>query len=548
MSVELAFINQLLTKPNSAEKVTLVADGAIAKGAEITINNDGKAESSSYNFTPDNTITSNFMDYPFNDIASTSPFGIGGSPYANWQNLGNGKYIFMTQQRDSSNYYYISLHTINFNSGTNVMTPVSNLVIRTGQLVNYSFSDYNFQVAPELDYVMVAVSGRHVLTGGTTYKKEFYRVNYNSTTGALSSPTLIYNTSGSSGAYQYAKMHNNSYHSYGSALSNRRFYYYGYYSTSYQSLAYVNLDGGNSTMSQNSGMPSNWFRVDINPVSVGDWLIYYPNSNGWNYHYYPNWNNTSAFGTIVANASGDDVQPAGSTLLYKDDVPDSNGILRYVFWAGGAAVTTYQISVDGTSSTPPSLAGKHTVLISDARLMTSDTSPQGAATYGNRWASSGDDKYGFLWEYKLLSPSNDSTTDNYQAQMIRLEYTSTNGGYYTPTFQGYVDVRSPNVSDGMVPHAVVDGNGVFALTLSSNWSTTDNAADYKFGSFQVSTTGPSTPAYAFKIKAVALEAASAGDSFQALAYAPVASDSSLVAGTVYPRHIATSNGLLIEKA
>jgi len=428
------------------------------------------------------------------------------------------------------------------------MTPVSNLVIRTANLANYGFTDYNFQVAPELDYVMVAVSGRHSMTSGTNYQKEFYRVSYNSSTGARSSPTQVYNTSGSSSTYAYAKMHNNSYYSTGSGLNQRKFYYYSYYSTSYQSLGYVNLDGSNSVMSQNSGMPSNWFRVDIAPVSVGNWLIYYPHSNGWNYHYYPQWNNASGFGTISVSATGDDVPPDSGKLLYKDDEPDSNGILRMVFWAGGAAVTTYQISVDGTSATPPTLSGKHTTLITDTRLMTSDTTPAGPALYGNRWASSGDDKYGFLWEYRLPSTSNDSNVNNYQAQMIKLEYNSANGGYYTPTFQGYVDVRSPNTTDNMAPHAVVDSNGVFALTLSSNWSTTDNIADYKFGSFEVSTTGPSSPAYAYKIKAVALEAASAGDSFQALAYAPVASDSTLVAGTVYPRHIATSNGLLIEKA
>lgn len=548
MSVELAFINQLLTKPNSAEKVTLVADGAIAKGAEITINNDGKAESSTYNFTPDNTITSNFMDYPFNDIASTSGFAPQGSPYANWQSLGNGKYIFMSMQIDGSSYRNVYLHTVNFDSTTNVMTPVSNLLVRQGVVSGYNFTDYNFQVAPEGDYVMVGLSGRNVLTGSSSYEKEFYRVTLNSTTGTLSSPTLVYQTSGSSSVYQYANMHNNAYYAQGTGLSDRFFYFHSYYSTTAQSIQRVSLSGGNSTMSNYSGNPSNWYRVDLAIASVGNWLLYYPNSSTILYHYYPQWNQNSGFGSISLSPTGNDVPPTFNNILYKDEAPDSNGILRIVAWDGKAAVTTYQFSIDGSSATPPSLSGKHTVLLSDARLMTSDTSPQGAAMYGNRWASTGDDKYGFLWEWKLPSPSNDSTANNYQAQMIRLEYTSTNGGYYTPTFQGYVDVRSATNADSACPMTVVDSNGVFALTLSSNWSTTDNAADYKFGSFQVSTTGPSTPAYAYKVKAVALEAASAGDSFQALAYAPVASDSSLVAGTIYPRHIATSNGLLIEKA
>lgn len=548
MSVELAFINQLLTKPNSAEKVTLVADGAIAKGAEITINNDGKAESTTYNFTPDNTITSNFMDYPFNDISSTSAFQPYGLPYADWQPLGNGKYIFMSMQIDSNNYRNIYLHTVNFDTGTNVLTPVSNLLVRQGVVAGYNFTDANFQVAPEGDYVMVGLSGRNVLTGSTSYEKEFWRVTLNTSTGALSSPQNVYQTSGSSSVYQYANMHNNTYYAQGTGLNDRYFYYYGYYSTTADSIARVALDGTNSTMSSTSGNPSGWYRVDLSIASVGNWLLYYPNSSTILYHYYPNWNNSSSFGSISLSPTGDDVPPTYNNILYKDEAPDSNGILRMVAWSGGAAVTTYQFSIDGSSATPPSLSGKHTVLLTDARLMTSDTTPIGAALYGNRWASTGDDKYGFLWEHRLISPSNDSTTTNYQAQMIKLEYTSTNGGYYTPTFQGYVDVRAPSISDAACPMAVIDSNGVFALTLSSNWSTTDNASDYKFGSFQVSTTGPSAPAYAYKVKAVALEAASAGNTFQALAYAPVVSDSTLVAGTIYPRHMATSNGLLIEKA
>jgi hypothetical protein len=65
--------------------------------------------------------------------------------------------------------------------------------------------------------------------------------------------------------------------------------------------------------------------------------------------------------------------------------------------------------------------------------------------------------------------------------------------------------------------------------------------------FKVTTDGLPTEQYSYKVKAVALEDATEGGTFNALSFAPVVSDPTLVAGTVYDRHIATSNGLLLEK-
>lgn len=554
MSVELAFINQLLTKPNSAEKVTLTAGSTITKGSEITINNDGEAELNAYNIIPDNTISSYFFDYGFNITTSgtpTAPYGYD----AAIRNFGPNKEFFAYTQLENDGtgagnpklYLYVQ----KMDTSTNTLSFVGNVLVKEHASSQQDSPTYtSFMITPEEDYILVAMGGRYFLSGNTNYQQELWRISLNSNTGGLSSPTRIYDQATSSSNTRNFFIGTDSYHAVNSAnLSDRYVYLRSFYSTTMHSVTRVSLSGSSQTISTDftSAVGSGWYQVNLVTRSYADQLHYIPTTNKLGYirdmSYFTN---SSYWGQVTITPETGAVPFSDSYCIYADLEPDSNNIVRYVMWDDSKSVTTYQIQVDPTGTNAPTVSGQHTTTISDANIFTSTRTPM-IDRYGTRYAKSGDDIYYAVTNTKFTSTTTDSGTD-YQANILKLTYTSTNGGYYTLTHQGLVDTRIPSTSAAYSAYMRITTDGAFVGTVSSDWDTTDGIDDHKHGLFKVSTTGLSDATYAHKVKCVALEDATAGNTFQALSYAPVVSDSTLVAGTNYDRHIATSNGLLIEKA
>jgi hypothetical protein len=551
MSVELAFINQLLTKPNSAEKVTLTAGSTITKGSEITINNDGEAELNAYNIIPDNTISSSFLDftYPFTQSSSyQTPFGTNPA----FKRIGTDKYAFMVQEYDSSTAYYnIYLYVLKVDTSTETLSVAGSVLVRTAQYSGQTFQYGSLMVTPEEDYILLTISGRHAITGGTNYGAELWRITLGSS-GTVSSPTKIYDMTGSSSIYRYLWIGDQNYYAAGTTLGDRYVYCRSYYSTSFNSVVRVELDGGSSVISSDlqSTVGSGWFNIDVQSRQHGVQLHYIAGTNVLGYQrYLPSWTSSTYWGqlSITPDANASAVPFSDGNCVYVDEEPDSNNIVRYVMWDGFKGLTTYQIQVDPSGSTAPSVSGQYTSYHSDANIFLYNNRSISSPRYGNRFAKSGDDVYFTNINNILTSGSTDSPTD-YQGNLMKLAYTSTNGGYYTLSHQGLVDGRFPATTASLSPTMHIDSNGTYVISLASDWDTTDGINDHKWGLFKVSTTGLSDATYAHRVKCVALEDASAGSTFQALSYAPVVSDSTLVAGTNYDRHIATSNGLLIEKA
>jgi hypothetical protein len=552
MSVELAFINQLLTKPNSAEKVTLTAGAAITKGSEITINNDGEAELNAYNIIPDNTISSYFFDYGYNiytSANSTAAFGT----YNTVRNFGPNKefFAFLQSESDSSSSGNpkIYLYVLKMDTSTNTISTVGNILVKQHPGSQGDGPTYTtFMITPEEDYIFVAFGGRYFVTGNTNYGNEVYRITLSST-GGLSSSTRIYDAAGSSGNDRILYFGDNAYYSVGTAITDRYIYLRTYYSTQFNSVIRLRLDGSSQyiTSDYTSSVGGAWYNVDKLARSYSKQLHYCPTTNTFGYIRDLNYfTNSSYWGQFSITPDTGAVQFREDYCIYIDDDPDANNIVRYVMWDGNKYVTTYQIEVDPTGTNAPTLSGQYTTTITDANVFLCGISGNIAKT-GNKWAKSGNDVYFAPINTKFTSDSTDSGPD-YQANILKLTYTSTNGGYYTLTHQGLVDTRIPATGANYTPFMRITTDGTFVGTISSDWDTTDGINDYKHGLFKVSTTGLSDATYAHKVKCVALEDATAGNTFQALSYAPVVSDSTLVAGTVYDRHIATSNGLLIEKA
>jgi hypothetical protein len=550
MSVELAFINQLLTKPNSAEKVTLTAGSTITKGSEITINNDGEAELNAYNIIPDNTISSYFFDYPFNAITSASPIAPYGTDAA-VRNFGpNKEYFAFLHQETESSIAKVYLYVLKIDTSTNTISTAGSVLVKSNQANQNDAPSYTtFMITPEEDYILVAFGGRQFVTGNTNYGQELWRINL-SASGGLSGSTKIYDTSGSSGVYRYLFIGSNSYYTTNSAnLSDRYVYLRSYYSTTFNSVKRISLSGSSTVISTdfNSTVGTGWYAVDDAALSYGQQLHYIATTNKLGYiRYLTSFTNSSYWGQLSITPATGAVPFQVANLIYVDDEPDSNNIVRYVMWDFSKSVTTYQILVDPTGSTAPTLSGQYTTTITDANAFIGGRAGN-TERYGNKWAKSGDDVYFAMPNNKFTSTSTDSGPD-YQANIMKLTYSSASGGYYTLSHQGLVDARLPSTSDAYAPFMKITTDGTFVATVSSDWDTTDGVNDHKHGLFKVSTTGLSDATYAHRVKCVALEDATAGNTFQALSYAPVVSDSTLVAGTVYDRHIATSNGLLIEKA
>lgn len=550
MSVELAFINQLLTKPNSAEKVTLTAGATITKGSEITINNDGEAELNAYNIIPDNTISSYFFDRPFNATTSANPIAPYGTDAA-VRNFGpNKEYFAFLHGETESGIYKVYLYVLKVDTSTNTITTVGSTLVKQNQANAADAPSYStFMITPEEDYILVAFGGRQFCSGNTNYGQDLYRVTL-SASGGLSASTRIYDTAGSSGVYRYLFIGSNSYYTTDNTqLSSRYVYLRSYYSTSFDTVKRISLSGSVSTISTNhtSTIGSGWFMVDDVALSYGQQLHYIASTNVLGYQrVLSNFTNASYWGQVSITPATGAVQFRQDYCIYVDDEPDSNNIVRYVMWDGSKSVTTYQIQVDPTGTNAPTLSGQYTTTITDANVFLASISGS-TERYGNKWAKSGDDIYFATTNTKFTSTSTDSGPD-YQANLMKLTYSSSNGGYYTLTHQGLVDARIPSTSSAYHPFMKINTDGTFVATVSSDWDTTDGVSDHKLGLFKVSTTGLSDATYAYRVKCVALEDAAAGNTFQALSYAPVVSDSTLVAGTNYDRHIATSNGLLIEKA
>lgn len=553
MSVELAFINQLLTKPNSAEKVTLTAGATITKGSEITINNDGEAELNAYNIIPDNTISSYFFDYGYSITTSANGTYAYGSNYT-VRNFGPNKEFFAFLQNEtdgsSSGNPKIYLYVLKMDTSTNTMSMVGNVLVKQHPSSQQDAPTYTtFMITPEEDYVIVVFGGRYFVTGNTNYGNEVYRINLSST-GGLSSPTRIFDSAGSSGNDRIMFIGDNAYYSTGTALSDRYIYLRTYYSTQFNSVIRLELDGTSQyiTTDYTSTVGSAWYNVDDLARSYSKQLHYCPTTNVFGYiRDLTYFTNSSYWGQFTITPATGAVQFRNDYCIYVDDGPDANNIVRYVMWDGNKYVTTYQIQVDPTGTNAPTLSGQYTTTITDANVFLYASISGSLAQGGNKWAKSGDDVYFAMINNKFTSTSTDSGPD-YQANIMKLTYTSSNGGYYTLTHQGLVDARIPSTGAAYTPFMRITTDGTFVGTISSDWDTADGVNDHKHGLFKVSTTGLSDATYAYRVKCVALEDATAGNTFQALSYAPVVSDSTLVAGTNYDLHIATSNGLLIEKA
>jgi hypothetical protein len=551
MSVELAFINQLLTKPTAAATVSLPAGGLITKGSQISINDEGKANMSSYNLIPDNTIAEYFGDHQHLLTPSTSSV----APYGTnpmFKRIGTDKYAYLLSEYDSvSTRYSLNLYVIKVDTTLNSISVVGSTTVRTGNSNSAGISYASFMVTPEEDYIMVVVSGREFMTGNSNYEWGVFRVNLNSATGSVSGSTEIANGSqGTSSVYRYAFVGDQSYYTTDNTnLGNRYIFIRTYYSTSFESVTRVDFNGGKSTISNDltGSVGSSWAYVDNQTRSYAQQLHYMPTTNKLGYQRYLTYfTNGGYWGQLDITPETDAVPFQSSYCLYIDEEPDGNNIVRYVMWSRGKFLTTYQIQVDPTGTTAPIYIGQRTTTITDPNVFLTNANVQASPQYGNRFAKLGDDVYFTSINDKFTSDSTDSPTD-YQVNLNLLKYNSANNGYFTLEFKGLVDARIPSTGINFTPQMQIDENGTWVITTSSDWSTSDGINDHKYGLFKVTTDGLPTEQYSYKVKAVALEDATEGGTFNALSFAPVVSDPTLVAGTVYDRHIATSNGLLLEK-
>lgn len=553
MSIEAALTQQLLSKPTGAAKVPLVAGTAIGVGDKLTITNEGKAITTSYNRVPDNVISESFTDYMNANQSTSSSMIMNGRIVS----LGSGYYMGVYQQYDTAaNRFDIIAYTWKVDTANQVASVISEVNVTSDYNTYSGTSSYNqwfCMVTPEQDYALVSVAARD---SSSFYQNRWYRLTMNPTTKALSAKTSIHSVNQSS-TYVFAEPVGatgvggiGGYHTTGTgtALGDRRFLFNRYYSTSFDSIASITLDGSVSYVTSNTGMPQSWYEVgSYSQGYAGNTLLYYPNGS------YINTmdttlgvtNNTSYYDRIqvqTASDGSDGVYFTTGNMFFQSPVADANGKVYWVMWAGGREITTYRFNVGNGKA---SFDGKYTHTITDNNMFIPMRFNYSNTTYGHRWTQDGNDFYSTMVLYNLPSTTTDTPTD-YQAGLIKLNWDSTNGGFYYPTFQGFLDLRLGSSTAN--PLTIIDENGVTVYAEAVDWSTTDGVNDYKHGVFKVSGTGVASPEYAHGVKAIALEAATTGQTLNALSYAPVFYDASLTAGENYGTHIVSSTKYLLEKS
>jgi hypothetical protein len=553
MSVEVALTQQLLNKPSGAAKVPLVAASTIQRGDSIVINDEGKAVTASYNRIPDNVINESFFDY-VDPLSSTS--GIMQNSRDRIMNIGGGYFLGMNQQTNGSRYD-VYLYTWKVDTATQTGNVVSSVTITNDISVynNGSFNDLDFAVTPQRDYVMVYVMYR---TSSSGYASRFYRVAMNPTTRSLSAKTYLAQPNSGSSTHAYAdfvgsaKEGESGYQETGSgtALNERWFWFNQYYSSSFDSIKRINLEGGVSQVSSQSGMPSYWQYIHDDSMSYNNrTLLYYPASG------YVNTFDMAAGATssssyydriqVQSATNGSDGVNFSTGNFFFGSPVAINGKAYWCMWDGSRQFTTFRFNV---GSGKASFDGKYTYTITDSNMLISMARTSSGFKYGGRWERDGtsNDYYGLIRLNEIHSLTTDTPEDAMHA-MIKLNFSTSGGGHYYPTFQGFVDARGVNSgqNDG---HLILDSNGITAFVYSSDFSTTDNTNHYKHGIFEISDTGVADPEYAFGVKAIALENASAGQTFDALSYAPAFYDSALTPGANYNTHIVSSTDYLLEKS
>ena len=559
MSVEAALTQQLLNKPTGAAKVPLVADTTIQRGDSIVINNDGKAVITSYNRIPDNVISEAFMDYLDTTSGTTSVMQAFSN--ARIKDLGDGYFIGMTQTYDpsSSNQRYdVKLWTWKVDTLNQTGQLISSVNLTSNDTVygNGSYNDYEFVVTPEKDYVLAFVVFR-TSSSSTSYQGKFYRVTMNPTTRALSGSTYIRGHSGATYqtyidfVRQGADATGGGYFKTGTNNNQRYFVYRRYYSSSFDSIERIDLDGNTQQVTSQSGLPSNWHNVHQYSMSYDtdstSTLLYNPNSG------YVNTLNLSAMPTtsssqydriaVQSTTNGSDgVQFTTSNFFFGTDVA-IDGKAYWCMWDGSRSFTTFRFNV---GSGKASFDGKYTYTITDSNMLINMSRTGNSFGVHNKWTREAGTNswYGCVQLTDIHSSDTDTPEDNMSA-FIKMNFSTAGGGHFYPTFQGFLDFRQ-HPSSGS-PITILDSNGITAWVNASDFSTTDNANQYKHGIFQISNTSVEQPEYAYAVKAIALEDATAGQTFDALSYAPTFFDSALTAGDNYDTHIVSSTDYLLEK-